>query len=44
VPVDCDPATAFEPLHAPPALQLVALLASQVSAALLPLLIVLGLA
>jgi len=43
-PVECVPLTALLPDHAPEAMQLVALVADQVSVALLPLVIVLGLA
>lgn len=44
VPVDCDPLVGLLPDHAPAAVQALALLDDQVSVALAPLLIVLGLA
>jgi hypothetical protein len=43
-PVDCDPLTALVPDQAPEPVQAVALVAAQVSVALLPLATVLGLA
>jgi len=43
-PVDCEPLMASLPDHAPEAVQEVALVADQLSVALLPLVIVLGLA
>ena len=42
--MDCEPLTALAPDQAPEAMQVVALLDDQVTAALLPLVIVLGLA